>query len=101
MGKLTLGRATQRGGLLVGLLLLSACVAPTSNLPTANPAELQVEAEKQLALSMRQRDRYAQRLGQIGVPILAANTEQCGDNIKSRAGAQFLKVRRAPLGDSI
>lgn len=89
MGELTHGRATQRGGLLIGLLLLSACVAPTSNLPTANPAELQIEAEKQLALSLRQRDHFGQRLGQIGVPILAANTDQCSDNIRNRAGVQF------------
>ena len=89
MGEFVHSRATQRGGLLVGLLLLSACVAPTSNLPTANPAELQIEAEKQLALSIRERDRFGQRLGQIGVPILAANTEQCGDNIRNRAGVQF------------
>ena len=92
MGELAHSKATQGGGLLVALLLLSACVAPTSNLPTANPAELQIEAEKQLALSLRQRDRFGQRLGQIGVPILAANTEQCGDNIRNRAGVQFHTV---------
>jgi len=73
----------------VGLVALSACVGPTSNLPTVNPADLQTEAEKQLAISIRERDRHGQRLAQIGVPILAANTNQCGDNIRNRAGVQF------------
>lgn len=82
-------RTPQKGGLLLGLLLLSACVGPTSNLPTANPADIQAEAEKQLVVAIRERDRLAQRLARISVPILAANTNQCGGNIKNRAGMEF------------
>lgn len=89
MGEFAHVSATQRGGLLAGLLLLSACVAPTSNLPAVNPADVQTEAEKQLTVVIRERDQLAQRLAQVSVPILAANTNQCGGNIKNRAGVQF------------
>lgn len=77
------------GALAAGLALLSGCVGPTSNLPPVNPADLQVEAEKQMVVAIRERDRHAQRLAQVGIPILAANTNQCGNNIKNRVGAEF------------
>jgi len=89
MRELACNSTTQRGGLIFGLLLLSACAGPTSNLPSVNPADIQTEAEKQIAVAIRERDWQAQRLAQVGVPILAANTNQCGDNIKNRAGVQI------------
>lgn len=89
MVELSYSSTTQKSGLLFGLFLLSACVGPTSNLPTANPADIQAEAEKQLVVAIRERDRLAQRLARISVPILAANTNQCGGNIKNRAGMEF------------
>ncbi len=81
--------ALHKAALTAGLALLSACVAPTSNLPTVNPLAVQAEAEKQLVVAIRERDRHGQRLAQIGVPILAANVDQCGANIRNRAGVQF------------
>lgn len=89
MGAFSYNNTTTKGGLILGLLLLSACVAPTSNLPTVNPADIQTEAVKQLAVAIAENDRHAQRLARVGVPILAANTNQCGSNIKNRAGVQF------------
>lgn len=74
---------------MVALALMTACVAPTSRLPTVNPAEAQAEAEKQMAVAIEEDDRLAQRLAQVAVPILAANTDQCGDHIRNRAGVQF------------
>lgn len=93
MGEFACNSTPKKGGLLFGLLLLTACVGPTSNLPTVNPADLEAEAEKQLIVAIRDRDRQAQRLAQVSVPILAANTNHCGNNIKNRAGAQFHTVR--------
>ena len=93
MGEFVHSRATQRGGLLVGLLLLSACVAPTSNLPSVNSAELQTEAEKQMVVAIRDNDQLARRLARVSVPILAANTNQCGSSIKNRIGAEFHSAR--------
>lgn len=89
MGELRRSRTIRNAALAGGLVLLSACVAPTSNLPKANPAEIQAEAEKQLVVAIRERDRMGERLARVGLPILAANVDQCGDNIKNRAGVQF------------
>ena len=89
MGEFAQRSATHKSALILGLSLLTACVAPTSNLPKVNPAEVQAEAEKQLTVAIMERDKHAQRLSRVGVPILAANTDQCGDTIKNRAGLQF------------
>ena len=97
MGEFRQGSATQKGALVFGLLLLAACVAPTSQLPTVIPADTRAEAHKQLVISIRQRDAQAQRLARVAVPILAANTNQCGGNVRRRAGVYFVT---APLNTS-
>lgn len=80
---------THKCSLVIGLLLLSACVAPTSNLPTASYADTQAEAHKQLVVVIRERDKQARRLARIAGPILAANTDQCGSDIRNLAGVFF------------
>ncbi|NKB48582.1 MAG: M48 family metalloprotease [Alphaproteobacteria bacterium] len=89
MGDFSQRSATQKGGFLAGMLLLAACVAPTSNVPKINPAELQAEEIKQQAIVIEERDKLARRLVRVGTPILAANTEQCGNNIVNKAGVNF------------
>ena len=93
MGECRHVSATKKGALVFGLLLVAACVAPTSNLPVADPAAIAEESRKQQAIAIRENDRQFARLMKVGLPILEANTDICGSNIAHKAGVQFYSAR--------
>jgi hypothetical protein len=93
MGESEFGGAIQKGALVLGLALLSACVAPTSQLPQVSSVDTQAEAHKQRVIAIRENTKLAERLSQVAVPILAANTDRCSGNLKRRAGVNFSFAR--------
>lgn len=93
MGKRGHRRALRYGALAAGLAALTACVAPTSNLPVADPALINEESRKQQAIAIRENDEQFARLMKVGLPILQANSDICGNNIAHKAGVHYYSAR--------
>ena len=81
----------RRGLLLVAafaLPLLGAC-SPTSQFPTIDPSLAEEEARKQRAIALDLQFRRAERLASVSWPIMAQNTELCGETVTHRMGVSF------------
>ena len=70
------------------LPLLAAC-APTSLYPAIDPSLAEDEARKQRALALDLQFQRAERLATVSWPIMARNTELCGEATAYRMGVSF------------
>lgn len=75
-------------GLLLGTLL-NGCATPHYQPPDAAPALIVSEAEQQQSKALQHRLAQQLRLRRVGWPLLTANTDICGGNVRPLLGFQF------------
>ncbi len=64
-------------GILLGVALLAACAGTATRLPEIGLPDLQAEAQTQEARALKAQDAYAERLLNVGHPVLLANADLC------------------------
>lgn len=82
----------------LALPLLAAC-SPTSQFPTIDPSLAEDEARKQRALALDLQFQRAERLAVVSWPIMARNTELCGESTTYRMGLSFSYLEHFEDGD--
>ena len=80
-------------GSMAVLLLLGACVAPSTQLGSVSPEDLRSEQMKQQQLVIRSELRDQQRVDDVGYPLLEAALPLCGPGATTtRSGVRFANV---------
>ena len=79
---------------VIGYFVLAAVVGcvPTSQFPTIDDSLAEAEASRQRIEAVQSITLNKARLADVSLPILANNTELCGDNIKPFYGFNHLKL---------
>lgn len=75
---------------IVVVLLLVGCMGSTTQLPQPQGEQIQQEIKIQEQLVARQKIQQGERLFNVGEPILAANTQFCGEYVTKTYGLDIL-----------